>query len=127
MRVGRGAGGGEDKKEGGVEGAGMYSSVAGGVMALMMPWSSWERPAVIVVKDCEKEKTCSPSMCVKNSGKKRSSCWALMRALCRTSKVRGRNRGEVREWRSRDRLSVQSATCLAMLRSCMASWLLAEL
>ena len=35
-----GCGGGEDKKEGGVEGAGRYSSVGGGAMALLRPLSS---------------------------------------------------------------------------------------
>ena len=36
---GEGCGGGEDKKEGGVEGAGRYSSVGGGAMALLGPQS----------------------------------------------------------------------------------------
>ena len=52
-----GWGGGEEEKEGGVQGAGVYSTVGGEVRAQMMPRSSCERPAVIVVKDCEKEKT----------------------------------------------------------------------
>ena len=52
-----GWGGGEEEKVGGVEGAGRYSSVGGDAMALLRPQSPWGSPAVIVVKDCEKEKT----------------------------------------------------------------------
>ena len=69
------------------------------------------------VKDCEKEKTCRPSMWVKKSGKKKFSCWALARAFCRTANVRGRNLGPVTERRSSTRLSVQSVMCLAMLNN----------
>ena len=65
------------------------------------------------VKDCEKDKTCRPSMWVKNSGEKRFSCWALVSAFCSTVKVRGENMGQVIESKSSIRLSVQSATYLA--------------
>ena len=70
--------------------------------------------AAIVVKDCEKEKICKPSICVKNSGKKRLSCCALERAFCRTVKVRATKTGDVMAARSSARLLVESATCLTM-------------
>ena len=98
---------------GGVEGAGRcVSPLVSEVFA--MSWWLYGRFAVMDVKDCEKENTCRPSICVTNSGKKECSCWALDSALCSTAKVRGRNLAQVIARRSSMRLSVQSAMCLAM-------------
>ena len=71
----------------------------------------------MAVKDCEKEKTCRPSMCVKNSGKKRLSCCAFVRAFCSTVKVRVKKPGAVIASRSSLRLLVEFATCLAREKS----------
>ena len=71
----------------------------------------------MAVKGCEKEKTCRPSMCVKNSGKKKLSWCALVRALWSTAKVRAKKPGAVIASRSSLRLLVESATCLAREKS----------
>ena len=111
-------GGGLGEKSGGVEGAVVcMSQLDGGKSAFVVSWWLQGRFAVMEVKDCEKEKTCRPSMWVKNSGKKKFSCWALARALCRTANVRGRNWWAVTERRSSRRSSVQSVMYLAMLNS----------
>ena len=57
------------EKSGGVAGAGVYVSPL--VVRLPVLRSRLRgRLAVMEVNDCEKENTCRPSMCVKNSGKK---------------------------------------------------------
>ena len=76
MRADQSVEGGRGEKSGGVKGAGMWASRSRWEEsrgAWMMLWWWLGRFAEMDVKDCEKEKTCRPSMWVKNSGKKRSS------------------------------------------------------
>ena len=57
------------EKSGGVAGAGVYVSLPLIMLPVLRSWSRG-RLGVMEVKDCEKENTCRPSICVKNSGKK---------------------------------------------------------
>ena len=55
-------GGGLGEKSGGVEGAGVYAWSLAVEASVSIMWWLCGRVAVIDVKDCEKEKTCNPSM-----------------------------------------------------------------